>query len=124
MIDVKQLIGEYCKNTTVRVKENYILVTPPFFHIENDESIALRFSEAEDGRPIITDCGTTTDYLEIRDINLKNYQEKLDAIKKRFFIEEKDGVFSMAIPSVDLQRVAVYLGYFIQAVCVIANIDL
>lgn len=124
MIDVKKLIEEYCKNVTVREKENYVLVTPPFFHIENDESIALKFTEAEDGRPVITDCGTTGDYLEGRDINLGKYREKLDAIKERFFIEERDGAFVMAIPTLDYRHAGVYVGYFIQAISVIANIDL
>lgn len=124
MIDVKQLIDEYCKSLTVREKADYTLVTPLFFHIESDESIVLKFSENEDGIPRITDCGTTIDYLEQREISIEKYREKLNAIKERFFIEEKDGTFFMLIPTRSLQTVGKYVGYFIQAISVIANIDL
>lgn len=124
MIDVEKLIEEYGKSITVRDKGDRILVTPPFFHISSDESIVLKFSEAEDGRPIISDCGTTLDYLESMDIDPKKYRERSDAIKERFFIEENDGVLAMTIPSTDLRTVGKYVGYFIQAVCIIANIDL
>ena len=124
MIDVKKLIEDYAN--TIRIRENgdHVFATPSFFHIENDESIALRFSETEDGKTVITDCGTTRDYLELMYINLKDYREKLEAIKQRFFIEEEDGAFVMTIPSSDIHRINVYIGYFIQAVSVIANIDL
>lgn len=124
MIDVKRLIEEYFNSITVREKGDHTLVTPLFFHIDSDESIFLKFSEAEDGRPIISDCGTTRDYLEISNIDLDDYSEKLNAIKERFFIEEDDGAFTMAIPTRDPKAVGKYVGYFIQAIGIIANIDL
>lgn len=124
MFEVKQLIEQYHKDVTVKEKDKCTLVTPPFFHIESDESIALKFSQAEDGRPVISDCGTTMDYLEVRGVDIEKYRERLDAVKARFFIEEENGVFRMAIPTNDLQHAEVYVGYFIQALSVIANIDL
>ena len=72
MFNVEELVKKFCD--AIRIKhsgsDEYTFVTPHFFHIENDESIALRFSETEDGRPVITDCGTTRDYLELMYINL------------------------------------------------------
>lgn len=124
MFDVKQLIEAYHKNITVIEKENGVLVMPLFFHIDSDESIILRFCAAESGIPTITDCGTTKEYLQLRDIRMEDYREKLEAIKERFFIEENDGVFSAVIPTNDLQHAGVYVSYFIQAISVIANIDL
>ena len=84
----------------------------------------MRFSETENGRPIVTDCGTTRDYLELMDIDLKKYREKLNAIKERFGIEEEDGAFIMTMPTNSLSYVQRSLGYFIQAISIIANIDL
>ena len=124
MFDAKALVEEYFKTTRIRERDGYTIVTPHFFHIESDESIALRFSETEDGRPIVTDCGTTMDYLEIMDINLNNYRPKLEEIKKRFFIEEDDGVFKMTIPTDSPLMVINHICYFIQAISIIANIDL
>lgn len=125
MIDIEKLTEEYFKSVTIRHRDGCAFATPPFFHIESDESIALRFSETEDGRPVVTDCGTTRDYLEIMEINIKNYQDKLNAVKERFFIEEdENGAFYTVIPTDSLNRVNVFIGYFIQAISIIANIDL
>lgn len=124
MIDIEKLLEGYVDDITVRRREGYVIIALPFYHLESDESIALKFSETEDGRPIVTDCGTTIDYLELRDINLKDYREKLDAIKERFFLEEKDGAFIMTMPTNSDIMVRNHLGYFIQAISVIANIDL
>ena len=125
MFDVEKLIKEIPESTTIRHRDGCIIVTPHFFHIDSDESIALKFSETEDGRPIVTDCGTTRDYLEIMEINLKKYQDKLNAIKERFFIEEDEyGSFVMNIPTNSIPMARNYIGYFIQAISIIANIDL
>ena len=124
MLDVRQLIEEYSKSITVRQSGDFVFLTPPFFHPESDESIALRFSQTEDGRPRITDCGTTLDYLELRDINIEKYRDKLENIKKRFFLEEENGAFITTMPTDSLNYVKRALGYFIEAICIIANIDL
>ena len=124
MLDIQLLIDEYAKSTGIRYSGDTVFLTPPFFHIESDESIALRFSQTEDGRPIISDCGTTLDYLELRGININRYREKLEAVKKRFFLEEENGAFTTTLPTDSLNYIKKALGYFIEAVCVIANIDL
>ena len=124
MIDIKQLIETYFKSIRIRENGDYVIATPSFFHIESSESICLRFSETEDGRPVVSDCGTTRDYLDTQYIRLSDYKEKLDAIKERFFLEEEDGVFSMTIPTTTTHMVHKHLGFFIQAISIIANIDL
>lgn len=124
MIDIEELLDEYRRSTTVRYGSSGVFVTPPFYHINNDESIALRFSEAEDGRPVISDCGTTMDRLELMDVRLKDHRERLNAIKERFCIEEKDGAFFMKVPTTSLEHVIMHIGYFLQAITLIANIDL
>ena len=124
MIDIEELIEEYSKSIRIRQSGDFIFVTPPFFHLESDESIALRFSQTEDGRPVITDCGTTKDYLDSRDIDINKYREKLNAVKERFFIAEENGAFVMTMPTDSLNSVKRHLGFFLQAISIIANIDL
>ena len=125
MIDIEKLLDRYREDITVRRSENgYVIVAPPFYHLESNDSIALKFSETEDGRPVITDCGTTRDYLELMEIDLKDYREKLDAVKKRFWLEEENGAFIMTVPTNDPLYVMNHIGYFIQAISIIANIDL
>ena len=126
MFDVEELVKKFCDSIRIRESSSgeYTFVTPHFFHIESDESIALRFSQTEDGRPVVTDCGTTRDYLELMYINLSDYKEKLQKIKERFFIEEDDGAFVMTIPTTSYLQVLNHVGYFIQGITMIANIDL
>ena len=126
MFDVEELVKKFCDSIRVRKGSSgeHTYVTPHFFHIESDESIALRFSLTEDGRPVVTDCGTTKDYLSLMYINLSDYKEKLQKIKERFFIEEDDGVFKMTIPTDSYLQVLNHVGYFIQGITMIANIDL
>ena len=124
MIDIEKLLDQYREDITVRSGNSGVFIAPPFYHLESNDSIALKFSETEDGRPIITDCGTTKDYLDLMNINLKDYREKLNAIKKRFWLEEENGAFIMTIPTNSLPYVINHIGYFIQAISIIANIDL
>lgn len=124
MLDVKALTEQFFKSVTIRERDDAVFVTPHFFHLDSDESIALRFTETPDGRPIVTDCGTTRDYLELMDIDLNDHRDKLNAIKERFFIEYDDGAVTMTIPTDNPPTVMSYLGYFIQAISIIANIDL
>ncbi len=125
MIDITEVLDKYREDISVRRGEDgNIFVALPFYHLESNNSVALKFSETENGRPVITDCGTTRDYLELMDINLKDYREKLNAIKKRFFLEEENGAFLMTVPTNSLPYVINHIGYFIQAISIIANIDL
>lgn len=124
MIDITEFLDQYRNSITVRYGNGCVFVALPFFHVGSDESIALRFSQTDDGRPIITDCGTTKDHLELMDIKLETYREKLNAIKERFGIEENNGAFIMEMPTNSLNFVEMSIGYFIQAISIIANIDL
>lgn len=125
MFDVEQLFEQLCNSVSMRRGSNgAVYVALPMYHLDDNDSIALRFTQTEDGRPIVTDCGTTMDHLELMDVNIKNYREKLNAIMKRFGIEEQDGAFVMKMPTSSLNFVAMNLGFFIQAISIIANIDL
>lgn len=124
MIDIENLLDRYREEITVRSGNSGVFIALPFYHLNSNDSIALKFSETKEGRPVITDCGTTRDYLELMDINLKDYREKLNAIKKRFWLEEENGAFIMTVPTNSLPYVFNHIGYFIQAISIIANIDL
>jgi len=99
MLDIQDVIDKYTSSISIRKDGDFVFVTPSFYHIDSDESIALRFSQTPDGRPIISDCGTTRDYLELRCITLNRYNEKLEAIKERFYLVEEDGAFIMEMPT-------------------------
>ena len=124
MIDVKKMLDLYRKNTTVQYGNDCIFIALPFFHTKSDESILIKVCENEDGLPVFSDCHTTVDYLEERDVSLADYAERLEKAIRRFGLIQDENVFRMTVPSTDDTYVELYLGYFIQALSVIANIDL
>ena len=124
MIDVERLLDLYRKNTTVNCGDGCIFITPPFFHTKSDDSITIKVSESDGGLPVFSDCHTTIDYLEERDIYISDHDKRLQKIIRRFGLTMDKNVFRLQVPSTDDTYVELYLGYFIQALSVIANIDL
>ena len=124
MIDIEKILDLYRKNTTIRHGNDSIFVTLPFFYTKSDESILIKITENEEGLPVFSDCHTTEDYLELRDVELSDYSERLKKIIKRFGLVHDENVFRMTVPSLDDIYIELYLGYFIQALSIIANIDL
>ena len=124
MIDIERILDLYRKDTRVRHDEDCIFITPPFYHSKSDESIAIRVTEAENGLITLSDCHTTEDYLELRDVYLNEYSERLERVIKRFGLIHDGNVFRITVPSREDNYIEFYLGYFIQALSIIANIDL
>ena len=124
MIDIERTLDLYRKDTTVRYGNGCTFISLPFFHTKSDDSIVIKVSENADGLPVFSDCRTTVEYLEERDVELADYSERLEKITRRFGLIRDENVFRMTVPSADDIYVELYLGYFIQALSIIANIDL
>ena len=124
MINFEKILDQYRSNTRISRGNDCIFITLPFYHTKSDESIAIKVTETENGLPVFSDCHTTEDYLELRDVELSEYSERLEKIIKRFGLVHDGNVFRMKVPSNDEIYIELYLGYFIQALSVIANIDL
>lgn len=126
MFDITKVLESY--RNSVRVSEDSsgeaIFLTLPFYYSQSDESIAIKITETEDGRPVLSDCHTAFDYLEERDVEIEEYAEKLEKIKKRYGLIQDGNVFRLTVPTNDITYVKLYLGYFIQALSLIANLDI
>lgn len=125
-MDIEKVVDQYKELTTVRRSSegDAHFIALPFFYPDYDESIAIKVTVQDDGRPLFSDCHTTFDYLEDRDIELDDYREKLDRIMKNYGLILDGNVFRMPVPSDDDGVVKCYLGYFVQALTLIARIDL
>lgn len=124
MIDIEKFLDRYRKDTMIRHGNDCIFVALPFFYTKSDESIMIKISENENGLPVFSDCHTTEDYLELRDVELADYGERLEKIIRQFGLVHDGNVFRMTVPSLEETYIELYLGYFIQALSIIANIDL
>ncbi len=96
----------------------------PFFLMGSDDSLPLKFYE-ENGVLYISDSGATFDHLTNMYVDVYKYSEKIEKVKERFGLREGDyHAFVMAFPSDQVISVEMFVGYYIQALSVIANIDI
>lgn len=125
MIDLIEIIKDFTAHVSARASEGgarYYSV--PFFHYGSDESIAIKVSELSDGRPVVTDCGTTYDYWEMNDIAPARYENRINAVMEKFGLTRDGKVFSMVINGVSPLFVRDSLSDFLSALCILAHIDL
>ena len=124
MIDIEKILDKYRKDTTVSYGNGCVFIALPFFYPNSDDSISIKVTENEQGLLVLSDCRTAEEYLELNDIELSDYDDKLQKIIKKFSLVHDGNVFRMTIPSLQEIYIEIYLGYFIQAITLIAYIDL
>lgn len=124
MKNYRELFKKMENELTIREFEDFVIVTPAFYFLGTSESIAIRISEDELGRPIFSDCHTTFDYLDEIGIDLNNFQDKLNVIKEKYDLSMEENSFTLKVPTNQDIYIIKYLGFFIQAISLIANIDI
>ena len=123
-MNVEELFKYYKSYTVINEGEDYAIIGIPFFHLGHDEGIAIRFN-FKNGQLTISDCHSTMDYLDANDIDLDNYPDKLAKIMKEFDIYLDGNVFRKVIHDADwLPSLNRQVGYFFEAICLIAHINL
>ncbi len=58
---IKKVLDDFHSKITVREDGDRIFIIPPIFHLYNDESIAFKIKEVDEGL-LFSDCGTTCDH--------------------------------------------------------------
>lgn len=124
MMDIKEIFKNYTDNVSYREFNGAYIVAVPFFFPSSSDSIAIKISFDELERPILDDCHTTLDYLEELDIDIDQYQQKLEKIVDRYGLEIEERTFKLTVPTNQPYYLTKYLGYFVQALSLIANINL
>ena len=123
-MSVEELFKYYKSKMIINEGEDYAIIGLPFFHFGHDEGIAIRFSNVN-GQLIVSDCHTTIDYLDANDIDLQDYPDKLDAIMSKFGVYLDGNVFRKVIHDADwLPSLNREVGYFLEAMSLIAHIDI
>ena len=84
---VNDLIDAFHKKVKITELEDLFILGLPSIHPFSDEGIAIKFVTLDDERVMLTDCGTTIDYLEEQELLLNQYQEKMQRILNRFDVE-------------------------------------
>ena len=122
--DAEKFINDYRANVSVKHGSKKVFIVPPWFHYYSDESIAIGVSLLPDGRPVFSDCGTTCDYLSANYINLSDHRERLQKILKEFSLVQDGQEFRMELASDSPNYMMTALGWFLEALSLIAYIDI
>lgn len=101
--------------------DDWAIMGLPLFHLGYPDGIAIRLTH-KNGQLIISDCHTTTDYLYDNNIYLEDYPDKLNKIMRKFDVYQDGEVFRMII--YDHDNPFREIGYFMEAISLIAHIDL
>lgn len=115
-------LKEHYGDSIVRLSNDFVILGLPFFFVGSRDSVALRINEDEKGRPIIGDCGLTVKYLEEKDVNLDDYHDKLSNIIDCFNLFRDGDSFCIKAPTNQPLYFVNYVGFFIQALSLIAYI--
>lgn len=124
MTDINEILKNYQDNISYREFDGSYIVAVPFFFLGTSDSIAIKISFDEFERPILSDCHTTLDYLEEMDVDIDKYKQKLEKIVHKYSLEIEDRSFKLAVPTTQPYYLTKYLGFFVQALSLIANIDI
>lgn len=121
-MNIEELLKKYKSEMIIKEGDDFAILGLPFFHLGYPEGIAIRLSY-KNGKLIISDCHTTIEYLNDNNVDLDDYPDKLAKIMKRFDIFLDGDVFRkiMHEPEYLLFR---EIGYFMEAITLIAHINL
>lgn len=124
-MNVEELLKMYKSHMIIKEGEDFAILGLPFFHLGHPDGIALRLTYTN-GQLVLSDCRTTMEYLYANNIDLDDYPDKLAAIMNRFNIFLDDDVFRRIIYNADADSISIFtaIGYFIEAISLIAHIDL
>lgn len=123
-MNIEEFFKMYKSKMVIKESDDFSIMGLPFFHLGHDEGIALRFSYDSD-RIVISDCHTTTDYLDANNIDLDDYSDKLVTIMHKFNIYLDGNVFRKIIyDDENHNALCREVGYFIEALSLISHIDL
>lgn len=124
MIDINEILNNYNENISYKEYNGSYIVAIPFFFLNTSTSIAIKISFDEFERPILSDCHTTFDYLEEIDVDINDYKQQLKKIMDRYDLKIEEREFKLAVPTTQPYYLTKYLGFFIQAISLIANINI
>ncbi len=123
-MDITTVIEDFKQRIRLQKEEcgdSYLIA--PFFQRYSDQSVTLKFYQQNDDL-YLSDCGTTLQYLYDRYLDVESYREKIQKIKKRFFLTEENGEFILQFPSDQIISIEMFVGFFVQALTLIANVDI
>lgn len=123
MHELYNALREYRPGYRLRMMENRIILTTPYFLPGYDESIALYVEKTGDDRYTICDCHSITDYWEIHGFDPFSFLEKIAHIMDRYGLTFDENCFFCKVYAPKRENLYSALDCFMQALSVLANMD-
>ena len=123
-MDYQEFRDGYYNMVKITEHKDDFIIALPTFHPFTSDCLQIRFITLPDGRVKLTDCGTTLEYLEEVYLTLTPYKEKVNRILERFNCKFEEGVLLCELPTGSASQVRSWVGNFIEAIALIANIDI
>lgn len=123
MFSINEILEKYILRV-VKVREDTYIINPDIYLDGYNESLAFLIQNISDECVRISDCHVVWDYLEINGIDPLRYKEKIDKILKRTGVCLDENTFYIEQEYTSIDQIHSMMNSLLQAIFLIANIDL
>lgn len=123
MFSINEILEKYILRVS-KVREDTYIINPDIYLDGYNESLAFLIQNISDECIRISDCHVVWDYLEINGIDPLRYKEKIDKILKRTGVCLDENTFYIEQEYTSIDQIHSMINSLLQAIFLIANIDL
>lgn len=123
MFSINEILEKYILRVS-KVREDTYIINPDIYLDGYNESLAFLIQNISDECVRISDCHVVWNYLEINGIDPLRYKEKIDKILKRTGVCLDENTFYIEQEYTSIDQIHSMINSLLQAIFLIANIDL
>lgn len=123
MFSINEILEKYILRVS-KVREDTYIINPDIYLDGYNESLAFLIQNISDECVRISDCHVVWNYLEMNGIEPLRYKEKIDKILKRTGVCLDENTFYIEQEYTSIDQIHSMINSLLQAIFLIANIDL
>ena len=123
MFSIDQILEKYVLRVS-KVREDTYIINPDIYLDNYNESLAFLIQNISDECMRISDCHVVWDYLEMNGIEPLKHKEKIDKILERTGVCLDENTLYIQQKYTSIDQIHSMINSLLQAIFLIANIDL
>lgn len=123
MFSINEILEKYILRVS-KVREDTYIINPDIYLDGYNESLAIVIQNISDECIRISDCHVVWNYLEMNGIEPLKYKEKIDKILKRTGVCLDENTLYIQQKYTSIDQIHSMINSLLQAIFLIANIDL
>lgn len=123
MFSINEILEKYILRVS-KVREDTYIINPDIYLDGYNESLAFLIQNISDECVRISDCHVVWNYLEMNGIEPLKYKEKIDKILKRTGVCLDENTLYIQQKYTSIDQIHSMINSLLQAIFLIANIDL